>query len=63
LALERLLRRHERAIYGLAVRMLWKPRDAEDATQEILLKIATRLSSSAASARSGPGRTGSPRTI
>ncbi len=44
-ALDRLLRRHESAVYGLAVRMLWEPRDAEDATQEILLKIATRLSS------------------
>lgn len=44
-ALDRLLRRHERVLYGLAVRMLWEPRDAEDATQEILLKIATRLSS------------------
>src|SRR3972149_1005302 len=44
-ALDQLLRRHESAIYGLAVRMLWEPRDAEDATQEILLKIATRLSS------------------
>ncbi len=44
-ALERLLRRHEGALYGLAIRMLWEPRDAEDATQEILLKIATRLSS------------------
>jgi RNA polymerase sigma factor (sigma-70 family) len=44
-ALDRLLRRHESAIYGLAVRMLWEPQDAEDATQEVLLKIATRLSS------------------
>jgi len=44
-AIGRLLRRHETAVYGLAVRMLWEPRDAEDATQEILLKIATRLSS------------------
>jgi RNA polymerase sigma factor (sigma-70 family) len=44
-ALDVLLRRHEADIYGLAVRMLWEPRDAEDATQEILLKVATRLAS------------------
>jgi RNA polymerase sigma factor (sigma-70 family) len=44
-ALDVLLRRHEADIYGLAIRMLWEPRDAEDATQEVLLKIATRLGS------------------
>lgn len=44
-ALDLLLRRHERGVYALAVRMLWEPRDAEDATQEILVKIATRLAS------------------
>lgn len=32
-------------IYGLAMRMLWHPSDAEDATQEILTKVFTRLSS------------------
>jgi RNA polymerase sigma factor (sigma-70 family) len=31
-------------IYNLALRMLWHPSDAEDATQEILLKIITHLS-------------------
>lgn len=44
-ALEALLRRHQRWIYNLALRMLWDGRDAQDATQEILLKIATRLGS------------------
>jgi RNA polymerase sigma factor (sigma-70 family) len=44
-ALEDLIRRHQRWIYNIAVRMLYHPHDAEDATQEILLKAVTRLSS------------------
>jgi DNA-directed RNA polymerase specialized sigma24 family protein len=32
-------------IYNIAVRMLAHPQDAEDATQEILIKALTRLSS------------------
>jgi RNA polymerase sigma factor (sigma-70 family) len=44
-ALEALLRRHERWIYNLALRMLQSAADAEDATQEILIRIATRLAS------------------
>src|SRR5712691_9233818 len=31
-------------IYGLALRMLWHPEDARDATQEILIRIVTHLS-------------------
>jgi RNA polymerase sigma factor (sigma-70 family) len=31
-------------IYGLALRMLWNKEDAEDATQEILVRVVTRLS-------------------
>ncbi len=42
-ALEQLLRRHQAWIYNVALRMLHLPGDAEDATQEILLKLATRL--------------------
>src|SRR5215510_15699850 len=44
-ALEDLVRRHQGWIYNIAVRMLAHPHDAEDATQEILLKAVTRLSS------------------
>src|SRR6201981_2347913 len=44
-ALEDLVQRHQGWIYNLAVRMLYHPQDAEDATQEILIKILTRLSS------------------
>ena len=32
-------------IYNLALRMLWHPADAEDATQEILIRIVTHLGS------------------
>jgi RNA polymerase sigma factor (sigma-70 family) len=32
-------------IYNLALRMLWHPADAEDATQEILVRIVTHLGS------------------
>jgi len=32
-------------IYKLALRMLWQPEDAEDAAQEALIKIMTRISS------------------
>jgi RNA polymerase sigma factor (sigma-70 family) len=44
-ALEELVRRHQAWIYNIALRMLYHPADAEDATQEILLKALTRLSS------------------
>src|SRR5213078_2991350 len=44
-ALEELVRRHQAWIYNIAVRMLAHPQDAEDATQEILIKAITRLSS------------------
>lgn len=42
-ALEALLRRHQPWLYNVAFRVLQSPADAEDATQESLLKIATRL--------------------
>ena len=44
-ALEELVQRHQGWIYNIAVRMLYHPQDAEDATQEILVKVLTRLSS------------------
>ena len=42
-ALEAVVRAIQDRIYNLALRMLWHPSDAEDATQEILLKVITRL--------------------
>jgi RNA polymerase sigma factor (sigma-70 family) len=42
-ALERLMRALQSHIHGLALRMLWNREDAEDATQEILTRIATQL--------------------
>ena len=44
-ALEDLVQRHQTWIYNIAVRMLYHPQDAEDATHEILIKVLTRLSS------------------
>jgi RNA polymerase sigma factor (sigma-70 family) len=44
-ALENLIERHQAWIYNIALRMLFHRQDAEDAMQEILLKVVTRLSS------------------
>src|SRR5262245_12968767 len=43
-ALDHLVRTLQGDVYGLAIRMLWKREDAEDATQEILIRVVTRLS-------------------
>jgi len=43
-SLERIIRFLQSDIYNLAVRFLWNPQDAQDATQEILIKIITHLS-------------------
>jgi RNA polymerase sigma factor (sigma-70 family) len=42
-ALDRLVRALQGDVYGLALRMLWNREDAEDATQEILVRAVTRL--------------------
>ena len=42
-AVEQLVRALQGDIYGLALRMLWNREDAEDATQEILVRTVTRL--------------------
>jgi len=42
-ALDRLVKDLQGDIYGLALRMLWNREDAEDATQEILVRVVTRL--------------------
>lgn len=43
-ALDRLLRRHQPWVFNIAIRMLWHREIAEDATQEILIKVVTKLS-------------------
>ncbi|MEL6538858.1 MAG: RNA polymerase sigma factor [Bacteroidota bacterium] len=43
-ALEVVLEAVQGRIYNLALRMLWQPEDAQDATQEILIKLITHLS-------------------
>jgi RNA polymerase sigma factor (sigma-70 family) len=42
-ALEALLVALQDDVYRLALRMLWHPQDAEDATQEALIRIMTRI--------------------
>lgn len=43
-ALEQLVARLQSDVFGIALRMLWNREDAEDATQEILVRVVTRLS-------------------
>jgi|SRR5437588_12116786 len=43
-ALEDLIRRHQAWIYNSVLRMFYWPNDAEDVTQEILIKVTTKLS-------------------
>ena len=44
-ALEEVIRLLQDPLYRLALRMTWRPADAEDATQEILIRVVTRLAS------------------
>src|SRR5271154_2106453 len=43
-ALEKLVLRHQAWIYNIAVRMVFHPQDAEEVTQEVLIRAITRLS-------------------
>src|SRR5215813_2169288 len=43
-ALERLVLRHQAWVYNIAVRMVFRPQDAEEVTQEVLVKVITKLS-------------------
>jgi RNA polymerase sigma factor (sigma-70 family) len=43
-ALETLVTRHQRWIYNIVLRMIYHPHDAEDVTQDILIKLITKLS-------------------
>ena len=43
-AIEKLVLRHQAWIYNIAVRMVFQPHDAEEVTQEVLIKAITRLS-------------------
>ncbi len=44
-ALEQVVEQIQDKVYGLALRMLWHTEDARDATQEILIRVVTRLGS------------------
>lgn len=43
-SLESLVVQIQRPVYNLALRMLWHPEDARDASQEILVRVVTHLS-------------------
>ena len=43
-ALEKLILRHQAWIYNIAIRMVFHPQDAEEVTQEVLVKVITKLS-------------------
>ena len=43
-ALEKLVLRHQAWVYNIAVRMVFQPQDAEELTQEVLVKVITKLS-------------------
>src|SRR5262245_18349333 len=42
-ALEKLVLGHQAWIYNIAVRMVFRPQDAEEVTQEVLVKVVTKL--------------------
>src|SRR5258705_7821257 len=42
-ALEKLILRHQAWVYNIAVRMVFRPHDAEEVTQEVLVKVITKL--------------------
>lgn len=42
-ALEKLIRRHQRWVYAIALRMMLNPSDAADIAQEALLRVVTRI--------------------
>lgn len=44
-SLEKIVLQIQDTVYNLAIRMLWHPEDAKDATQDILIRIITNLSS------------------
>ena len=42
-ALENLVKKHQHYIYNIALKMVLSPFDAEDITQEVLIKMVTKL--------------------
>lgn len=43
-SLEKLVLRHQAWVYNIAIRMVIRPQDAEEVTQEVLVKVITKLS-------------------
>ncbi len=50
-ALEELVLRHQAWIYNIALRMVFHPQEAEEVTQEVLVKVITKLSTFAGESR------------
>jgi RNA polymerase sigma factor (sigma-70 family) len=44
-SLEKLILVYQKKVFNLSLKFLWNPEDAEDATQEIFIKIITKLNS------------------
>ena len=61
-SLERLVEQIEAPVYNLALRMLWHPEDARDATQDILIRVITHLGLFRATVVCRRGSTGLRRT-
>jgi hypothetical protein len=59
-ALDSPIERHQRWICNIVLRMVGGPEDAEDASQEILLKIVTKLSTFKGKSSSAPGHIAVP---
>jgi DNA-directed RNA polymerase specialized sigma24 family protein len=56
-ALEALCRQVQQPIYRLALRFCGDPHDAQDATQEVLIRLVTHLGSFEGRSKFTPGRT------
>lgn len=56
-ALESLCRQVQQPMYRLALRFCGDPHDAQDATQEVLIRLVTRLGSFEGRSKSSPGHT------
>ena len=59
-ALEKLVLRHQAWIYNIAVRMVFQPHDAEEVTQEVLVRSSPNSARLRARANSAPGSTELP---
>ena len=50
-ALEELVRRYQPWVYNVALRMVWDPDDAQDVSQDVMIKLITKLSTFAGASK------------